>query len=216
MNEEVWAAIVRCDPAYDGKFYYGVVTTGIFCRPSCKSKNPKKAHVRVFQSVEEAVAAGFRPCKRCRPDQRLWPEEEWIEKAIQLIESRYAAPLTLHHLAAMLHISPYHLHRTFKRLVGRTPTEYIRAFRLDAATKLLLETDCPISEIAGQVGFPNAASFSTVFQKQYGISPSAYRKRHDPPIEKVNKACLGKMMRQRAKTVSLRPTTAANHPKTGG
>ncbi len=74
MQDEMWTAIINCNPAYDGRFFYGVVTTGIFCRPSCKSKNPKKEHVRIFQSAQEAVGAGFRPCKRCQPDQMVWPD----------------------------------------------------------------------------------------------------------------------------------------------
>jgi len=178
MDENVWAAIVGCDPKYDGKFFYGVVTTGIFCRPSCKSKNPKKEHVRLFNNADEAVAAGFRPCKRCRPDRQSRPEEEWIGEAVRFIDAHYTEQLPLRRLAAMLHLSPYHLQRTFKRLVGCTPTEYIRKLRLDAAAKLLLTTNLPISDIAGRAGFANSASFSTIFQKQYGITPSAYRKQH--------------------------------------
>ena len=94
---------------------------------------------------------------------------------VQLIEKRYAEPLTLRNLAVMFHISPYHLHRTFKRIVGQTPAEYLRASRLKAAERLLVETESSITEIAVTVGLPNAAHFSTVFQKQYGFTPSAYR-----------------------------------------
>lgn len=178
MEEKAWAAIVGCDPTYDGKFFYGVVTTGIFCRPSCKSKTPKKEHVRLFHSADEAVAAGFRPCKRCRPDRQARPEEEWIGEAIRFIDAHYTEPLPLRRLAALLHMSPCHLQRTFKRFAGCTPAEYIRKLRLDAAAKLLRTTNRPISDIAGRVGFASAASFSTVFQKQYGMPPSEYRKRH--------------------------------------
>ena len=178
IKEEMWTAIVECNSAYDGKFFYGVVTTGIFCRPSCKSKNPKKEHVRFFQSAEEALAAGFRPCKRCQPDQMLWPDEELIKKAVSLLESGYSSSLTLQQLASLLHISPYHLHRTFKRLVGCTPNEYIRKIRLDQTATLLVKTDWPVSKIADQVGFKNIAWFSTLFQKQYGMSPAEYRTKH--------------------------------------
>ena len=69
MNAEIWEAIIHCDPAYDGKFYYGVHTTGIFCRPSCKSKKPKRENVSTFKTIDEALSAGFRPCKRCRPEE---------------------------------------------------------------------------------------------------------------------------------------------------
>ncbi|MCL6516648.1 Ada metal-binding domain-containing protein [Alicyclobacillus sp.] len=68
MPEDLWHAIVNCDVAYDGRFYYGVVSTGVFCRPSCRSKTPKREHVRIFLTTGEARAAGFRPCKRCKPD----------------------------------------------------------------------------------------------------------------------------------------------------
>ncbi len=175
MNEEWWEAIIRCDSAYDGTFFYGVATTGIFCRPSCKSKPPKKENVRIFFSVDEAESAQFRPCKRCRPDQTRWPDEELAQLAVALIESRYQEPLTLAELARMLHVSPYHLHRTFARIVGQTPAEYLRTTRLEAAQRLLMKTDMTITDIAMTVGFPSASHFSTVFQKHVGMTPTAFR-----------------------------------------
>lgn len=75
IEEGLWEAIVNNDSSYNGVFYYGVITTGIFCRPSCKSKCPLKEHVRIFESTDEAISADFRPCKRCRPDGARLPDE---------------------------------------------------------------------------------------------------------------------------------------------
>jgi AraC family transcriptional regulator of adaptative response / methylphosphotriester-DNA alkyltransferase methyltransferase len=179
MTEEMWEAIITCDPTYDGSFFYGVKTTGIFCRPSCKSKNPKREHVLVFSSIQEAASANFRPCKRCRPTDLYLPDEELVQNAVELIECRYHETLTLQVLADQLHISPYHLHRTFKRITGHTPAEHIRTTRLTQAKKLLVETDQAITDIAMAVGFSNVGHFSTVFQKQCGFTPSAYRRQLD-------------------------------------
>jgi AraC family transcriptional regulator of adaptative response / methylphosphotriester-DNA alkyltransferase methyltransferase len=175
MNDEVWEAIINSDSSYDGRFFYGVATTGIFCRPSCKSKNPKKENVKVFATIEEAVSKNFRPCKRCRPDQIRWPDEDLVHQVMALINNRYQESLTLSKLSDMLHISPFHLQRTFKRIVKQTPAEYLRDKRLLVAKKLLTDTETTITDIASKVGFPNPAHFSTVFQKQYGLSPTAYR-----------------------------------------
>lgn len=185
MKEEVWEAIIECNPLYDGKFFYGVATTGIFCRPSCKSKRPKRENVRVFSSMDEAVEANFRPCKRCRPDHARWPDEDLVENVIKLIEHCYPEPLTLSKLADMLHISPYHLHRTFKRVFGQTPAEYLRATRLKAAQQLLSEKGKTVTEIAMAVGFSNAGHFTTVFLKQVGLVPSAWRRQSEVNRTKV-------------------------------
>jgi AraC family transcriptional regulator, regulatory protein of adaptative response / methylphosphotriester-DNA alkyltransferase methyltransferase len=175
MIEEMWEAIIHCDPKYDGKFFYGVETTGIFCRPSCKSRNPKRENVRLFATIGEASLAKFRPCKRCNPDDMRWPDEDLAQHAVDLIHSRYPEALTLQSLSHMLHISPSHLHRTFHRIVGQTPAAHLRSTRLAAAQRLLVETETSITDVAVSVGFQNASHFSTVFHKQYGLSPSGYR-----------------------------------------
>lgn len=187
MQEEQWNAIVNCDSSFDGRFFYAVKTTGIFCRPSCKSRAPKRENVFVFTTVDAALDAGFRACKRCRPDEYRWPAEELAHKTIEYMNTHYSDPLTLHLIADSLHINPYHLHRIFKRVVGVTPAEYLMQKRIaEAAKKLLDETERNITEIAAAVGFVNPAHFSTVFRKQIGQSPSAYRNRQQKTEFKVS------------------------------
>jgi AraC family transcriptional regulator of adaptative response / methylphosphotriester-DNA alkyltransferase methyltransferase len=99
MNDESWQAIVLSDAAYDGKFYYGVITTGIYCRPSCKSRVPVKTNVKLFENSLQAIAENFRPCKRCKPDGGRLPNEEWVSQIVSAIESHYSEGLTLGKLA---------------------------------------------------------------------------------------------------------------------
>lgn len=175
MIEEQWNAIINRDPSYDGQFFYAVKTTGIFCRPSCKSRDPNRDNVLVFMTVDAAMAAGFRTCKRCRPDQFRRPAEELVHKTMEYIEMHYSEPLTLGGVAEALHISHYHLHHVFKRLTGFTPVEFLLQVRLAEAKRLLEETTLNVTEAAVSVGFVSVAHFSTVFRKQVGQSPSAYR-----------------------------------------
>jgi len=176
MKEELWHAIVNNDADYDGKFYYGVMTTGVFCRPSCKSRTPSKENVKVFGSIEDAQRESLRPCKRCKPDEQRMPNEEWVAQIITMIESRYAEPLTLEVLADAFHGSPYHLQRTFKQIQGISPAEYITRTRISKAKEWLTTTTRPIMEIALAVGIANPAHFATQFLKRVGMSPSEYRK----------------------------------------
>ncbi|MHB1684381.1 MAG: bifunctional transcriptional activator/DNA repair enzyme AdaA [Bacilli bacterium] len=175
MLEEQWNAIINCDSSYDGQFFYAVRTTGIFCRPSCKSRDPNRDNVLVFMTVDAAMEAGFRTCKRCRPDKFRWPAEELVHKTKEYIEEHYSEPLTLGGIAKALHISQYHLHHVFKRLTGLTPVEYLLQTRLAEANRLLEETNLNVTEVAVSVGFVSVAHFSTVFRKQLGQSPSAHR-----------------------------------------
>lgn len=175
MQDERWQAVVTCDASYDGKFYYAVETTGIFCRPSCKSRTPNPNNVRFFQNREEALRHRFRPCKRCKPDQLQGPEEELVEGVKQLLQHRQGEPLTLGRIAEELHVSPSHLHHTFKRLTGSTPAEMLRDARLVTAKQLLAQTDASIATIAGSVGYASIAHFSTVFRKHVGMSPTEFR-----------------------------------------
>jgi AraC family transcriptional regulator of adaptative response / methylphosphotriester-DNA alkyltransferase methyltransferase len=175
MTDEIWQAIVDNDDTFNGMFYYAVTTTGIFCRPSCKSRNPAKSNVRIFKDAQQALANRFRPCKRCKPEGKRLPDEEWVGQTVELIESRYAEPLTLSLLADRIHGSPFHLQRTFKRVIGVTPSAYIQQTRIAKAQQYLSQTVKSMTVIASEVGIPNAAHFATLFHKRTGLTPTEYR-----------------------------------------
>lgn len=178
MTDTMWRAILLNDSTYDGSFYYAVKTTGIFCRPSCKSRPPSKEHVSIFRNAEHAMSNRFRPCKRCKPDGLKLPEEEWVDQVAEWINAHYSEAITLQSLADMIHGSPYHLQRTFKRIKGVTPAQYTQQVRMAKAKQLLTETDQTVMDVAIAVGIPNAAHFATLFQQKTGFKPSDYRQMH--------------------------------------
>ncbi|OXM83423.1 AraC family transcriptional regulator [Paenibacillus rigui] len=178
VMEEQWRAILNNDAAYDGQFFYAVKTTRIFCRPSCKSKPPKKEHVHIFHTAEQALSAGFRTCKRCKPSGTRMPDEEWIQLITQFIDNHYMEPLTLGKLAEISHGSPYHLHRIFKRVQSVTPIEYIQQRRIEKAKELLIQTDKFVTEVGQMIGLHNTPYFITIFKKNTGHTPAEYRQRN--------------------------------------
>ena len=175
LSDEIWKAIVSNDASYDNVFFYAIRTTGIFCKPSCKSRILKKENVYIFQIAEDALSANFRPCKRCKPTDERLPDQTWVDQITDYIDRHYPENLTLQIIAEMCHGSPYHLHRTFKRITGITPSEYIQQRRIKKAVKALIETDQTIQEIAKSVGIPNTPYFITIFKKMKGKTPKEYR-----------------------------------------
>ncbi|MED3562000.1 bifunctional transcriptional activator/DNA repair enzyme AdaA [Bacillus xiapuensis] len=175
LTEEKWQAILNNDANYNQQFFYAVKSTGIFCKPSCKSRPPKKENVLIFQNAEEALSANFRPCKRCKPTGERLPDQEWVVQIKNYIDQNYTGRLTLETLADACHGSPYHLHRTFKRITRVTPLEYIQQTRINRARKYLIHSNKTISEIALLVGLPNTPYFITLFKKKTGLTPVEYR-----------------------------------------
>ncbi|WP_318618264.1 bifunctional transcriptional activator/DNA repair enzyme AdaA [Sporosarcina sp. YIM B06819] len=175
LTDERWQAITHNDQSYDTIFIYAVTSTGICCRPSCKSRDPKKENVRIFNDVDEAISAGFRPCKRCKPGGIRLPDEEWTAQIQEYIQTHYHEPLSLVILADMCHGSPYHLQRTFKRVSGVTPAEYIQQVRISHAMRELSTESKSIAEVGFSVGLPNTPYFITLFKNRTGQTPKQYQ-----------------------------------------
>lgn len=177
VSDEQWTALAHNDAAYDGQFFYAVKTTKIFCRPSCKSKLPNRDNICMFGTAEQALAASFRPCKRCKPTGKRLPDEEWVELITTYIDAHYNETLTLELLAQLSHGSPYHLHRVFKKVTGITPADYIQQTRISHARQLLDNSKLSVAEIGAAVGLANIPYFITLFKKKTGQTPESYRKK---------------------------------------
>jgi AraC family transcriptional regulator, regulatory protein of adaptative response / methylphosphotriester-DNA alkyltransferase methyltransferase len=177
VSDELYAVMIKRASTFDGKLYIGITSTGIVCFPSCRSRLPKRENVRVYGSLDDAIQAGFRPCKRCKPDnpQNHSPDAEIAKCVLALIAHRYHEPLTLAVMAEALNVSPYHLQRIVKRHTNLSPARHLLATRMERAKELLCSEDLPIQEVAKGVGFRSVSHFSGTFQKEVGITPSAFR-----------------------------------------
>lgn len=185
LTDERWRAITENDAAYDGQFFYAVKTTGIFCRPSCKSRPPKKENITLFQDAAQALSAQYRPCKRCKPNGQRLPDDEWIALVTAYMDKNYSESLTLDILATICHGSPYHLHRTFKRMKGITPLEYLQLTRINHAKEKLISTEISVSDVGASVGLSNAPYFITLFKKMTSHTPASYRQLHNPNRKEI-------------------------------
>ncbi|MFX3673068.1 MAG: bifunctional transcriptional activator/DNA repair enzyme AdaA [Paenisporosarcina sp.] len=177
MRDSEWKAIKMNDSNYDGKFYYAVSTTLIFCLPSCPSKLPLRKHVTVFPALDEAKEAGYRPCKRCTPDRKITISRraEFVEKAVAYINNHLTEPLTLVGIADNVFISPTYLQKIFKDEMNISPSQYVLSVRLLKAKELLRLKEMPVIDIASSIGFGNAGHFATAFKRHVGQSPTQYR-----------------------------------------
>lgn len=180
-EDEKWNVVISCNKYYDGLFYYAVKTTGIFCRPSCKAKTPLKENILFFNSVDDAIKEGFRPCKLCRPDIKEYnfePNRELIEKVKEKLIQNYNKPIKFRFISKEFGVSISHLTRLFKEYIGLTPNEYVSQIRINKAMQLLSKSNDTILEIAYDVGFKSLSNFYKCFKQNAGIAPKEYRKRN--------------------------------------
>lgn len=175
MNaEEKWRAVLGNDPAADGRFFYGVRSTGIYCRPSCASRPPRRENAVFFDSAADAVRAGFRPCKRCRPDLAAYdPAAALAAEARALIDARYADRDALREGLNALGVTRRHLAEVFEGRYDQSPEQYAAGVRLDRA-RAMLAAGRGVTETAFAVGMDSASAFSAFFKRMTGASPSEY------------------------------------------
>lgn len=170
--DSAWAAFERRDRAFDGRFVGAVRTTGIYCRPSCPARHPRRGNVGFFADGAAARAAGFRSCLRCLPDE-ISREDEALRKAYELIAAAQE-PLALATLAVAVGYSPHHFHRLFKRATGVTPAAYARAKR-SRNMEQALDTSRSVTEAIYEAGFSGPARFYAEAGGRLGMTPSAWR-----------------------------------------
>jgi AraC family transcriptional regulator of adaptative response/methylated-DNA-[protein]-cysteine methyltransferase len=174
-DDDRWAAVVGRDRHADGAFYYSVRTTGVFCRPSCAARQPRRENVRFHSTCEAAVAAGFRPCKRCRPDEPALGERRAasVEQACRLIEAAEEMP-SLDVLAHAAGLSRFHFHRVFKTVTGVTPRAYAAAHRARRVREELSRSGT-VTEAIYDAGFNSNGRFYATASDVLGMTPTRFR-----------------------------------------
>jgi AraC family transcriptional regulator of adaptative response / DNA-3-methyladenine glycosylase II len=183
-HAECERARVGRDPAYDGRFFTGVCTTGIYCRPVCPVRPAHARNVTFFPSAAAAEVAGFRPCHRCRPETApfcpAWMGSRAIvERAARLIAEEGALDgggASVEALAERVGVGPRHLTRLFSRHLGASPSQVARTARVQRAKRLLDETDSAMTEIATLAGFGSLRRLHAVFAEVYGRAPTEIRR----------------------------------------
>ena len=174
-DEERWDAVVHRDRTADGLFYYSVRTTGVYCRPSCGARLPRRENVTFHASREDAERVGFRPCKRCRPDQPARPDQHAaaVAKACRLIDAADEVP-SLDELAAAAGMSTFHFHRVFKTITGVTPKAYATAQRAQRV-RMELSRGGSVTEAIYNAGFNSSGRFYAASSDVLGMKPGTFR-----------------------------------------
>jgi AraC family transcriptional regulator, regulatory protein of adaptative response / methylated-DNA-[protein]-cysteine methyltransferase len=171
-----WDAVAARDRAMDGVFYYAVLSTGIYCRPSCPSKRPRRENVVYFRARQAAEQAGFRACKRCKPDAAASdPNGQLVEKVCRYIDTHPDEPVTLEALGRSLGMSPFYLQRTFKARTGITPRAYSDSRRLNSL-KVGLREGHSVTRSLYDAGYGSSSRLYERASSQLGMTPSRYRK----------------------------------------
>jgi len=171
-DDEAWEAFQRRDRAYDGRVIAGVLTTGIYCKPSCAARHPKRENVVFFPDAESARATGLRACLRCKPDE-IGRERIAVAKAVALLEAAEDA-VTLDTLADHVGYAPHHFQRLFKRATGVTPAAYARSLRARRAAEALTAEDNVTTAIY-EAGYSAPSRFYETSNARLGMTPSAWR-----------------------------------------
>jgi AraC family transcriptional regulator of adaptative response / DNA-3-methyladenine glycosylase II len=180
-NDICYQALKTRDRRFDGRFYTAVRTTGIFCRPICPAVTPKRDNVEFYPSAEAAIAHGFRPCLRCRPEAAPGSPASagvhaTVARAVRLIEQGALEDGSIVDLADRLGVGDRHLRRIFREHTGVTPQQHAKARRLLRARQLIVDSNLSMTEIADIAGFGSLRRFNDAMKQAYGQAPSAFRR----------------------------------------
>jgi AraC family transcriptional regulator of adaptative response / DNA-3-methyladenine glycosylase II len=180
--ESCYRALATHDPRFDGRFFVGVRSTGVYCRPVCTVRSPKRENCRFFPSAAAAEVAGFRPCLRCRPElapgfAAIDASARIAQAAIALIDDGFLEGRDLEALAARIGVSSRHLRRVFEAQLGVAPVDYAQTQRLLLAKRLLTDTALPVTDVAFASGFASVRRLNALFNARYRMPPSRLRTR---------------------------------------
>jgi len=177
IEQQCWQAVTERDAHYDGTFVFAVRTTGVYCRPSCPARRPKPENVEFFAAPHAAEDAGFRACRRCHPQHAAPPEPNaaLIAQVCRYLQAHADAPPTLDALGAQFNISPFHLQRTFKRVVGMTPRQYSAAQRIDRF-KTQLKASSSVTTAVYDAGYGSSSRAYEQATERLGMTPATYRR----------------------------------------
>lgn len=176
-EEIIWQAILNRDQHFDGKVFYGVNSTKIYCQPSCPSRKPNRCQVSLFPSPQIAEAQGFRPCKRCHPQNKTASNPQVkVLAACRYIEAQSDRLPTLAELSTQVEMSPFHLQRVFKQIVGVTPFQYASAHRTKHFKQHLQQGE-DITSALYEVGYGSSSRLYEKAPKQLGMTPATYKRR---------------------------------------
>ncbi|HVF48936.1 MAG TPA: bifunctional DNA-binding transcriptional regulator/O6-methylguanine-DNA methyltransferase Ada [Pyrinomonadaceae bacterium] len=175
-NEWRWHIVETKNAEFDGAFFFGVSSTGIYCKPSCASRRPKRENTRFFASCSEAESEGFRACLRCRPqaENTRSTNAEIVMQACRIIENKFDDDISLESLAAELNVSPSHLQRTFKQTLGISPKEFAGMQRLNNFKKEVRQSDVTTAMYGS--GFGSSRALYEKATQNLGMTPATYRK----------------------------------------
>jgi len=175
-NTEKWKAVVERDETKDGLFVFAVRSTGIYCKPSCPARHPNIEQVVFFSEPDEAERSGFRACRRCHPrDTRPSGRTELIQSICRYIEANLDEKLTLENLSHRAGLSLFHFHRTFKRIIGISPRQYVEARRLEKVKRSLTSGET-VTDSLYNAGFTSKGRLYEKTPPQLGISPGIFRR----------------------------------------
>jgi AraC family transcriptional regulator of adaptative response / DNA-3-methyladenine glycosylase II len=181
-DTQMYARVLAGDASYNGRFFMGVLTTGIYCLPACKARKPKPENVRFFPTCEAARAAGLRACKKCHPDDFARGADPMLETVESLVAEVRAAPADFTDARAIVRRSGFGSTRVFelfRQHYHTTPADLLLRARLDLTKRHLLASDAPLSQIALEAGFESLSVFHDNFRRLNGLTPAAYRALRD-------------------------------------
>jgi AraC family transcriptional regulator, regulatory protein of adaptative response / methylated-DNA-[protein]-cysteine methyltransferase len=173
-DQRLWKAVLEKDSGQDGKFVYGVASTRIYCRPSCPSRRPARRRVSFFPTPDAAEAAGYRACRRCEPRNSRRTSDQQVQRAREYLDEHWDETVTLDRLGRVVHMSPYHLQRTFKRVLGVTPKAYASARRLERMKSRLRDGDT-VSRATYDAGYGSGSRAYAQARSGMGMTPGTYR-----------------------------------------